>query len=109
LTGYTGVLRRSDWKVGRRNPEIARCEVPRYFIDRGDHKSSDMVSNLGTSGLRSRRVKIFGLVSGENARRQDNEFVGSFADSDFGSEIASYRHLSTSDIGKLNSKCLVPR
>jgi hypothetical protein len=109
LTGHTGVLHRSDWKFGHGDREIARCEVPRNFVDRGDHKSSDMAADLGTSGLKSRRVNRFGLASGENARRRDNEFVGSFGDSDFGSKIASYRHLGTSDIGKLNSECLVPR
>jgi hypothetical protein len=50
---HIGVLHGSDWKFGRGDCEIARCEVPRNFVDRGDHKSGDVTADLGTSGLGS--------------------------------------------------------
>jgi hypothetical protein len=39
--------------IGNLAVEIARREVPRNFVDRGDHKSGDVAGDLGTSGLGS--------------------------------------------------------
>jgi len=39
-------------EIGNLVVEIARREVPRNFVDRRDHKSGDVVGDLGSSSLR---------------------------------------------------------